>query len=328
MNGWESSLLGDYYAEEDQPLIAQRSCAPTEAPVGRSREKGKRGHSIIFIRTEAINADLTANGDDSDHAFAIPKPAMTTLLFYQTPVPLNAATYPRLRVRPTNGNYRFAANTNAVPLAVVEFFDVAREWPIVFTDDDKPYPVMLSGVRHQQNLLVGTDGSWQGRYVPAFVRRYPFVLGERPGRKDFDVYIDEGYDGINSDDGERLFDDDGSPTPPLKLALEFLSQFQGEIERTTRFVERLKELDLLVPRRLEVGRPGQSPCVLQGFCIVDEAKLQALDDAALLTLARGGQLAWIHAHLMSLRNVAALAERQDKITAPAETPAVETVENK
>ena len=237
---------------------------------------------------------------------------MTTLLFYQTPVPLSAATYPRLRVRPCHGDYRFAATTNAVPLAAVEFFDVAREWPIVFTDDEKPYPVMLCGLRDRENLLLGADGSWQGRYVPAFVRRYPFVLGDRPGRKDFDVYIDEGYAGIDSDDGERLFNDEGSPTPYLQQTLEFLSQFQGEIERTTHFVARLKEQGLLVPRRLEVGRSGLTPHALQGFCIVDEAKLAALDDAALLTLARSGQLAWIHAHLMSLRNVAALAERQDK----------------
>jgi len=237
---------------------------------------------------------------------------MTTLLFYQTPMPLNATTSPRRRVRPPHGDYRFAANTNAVPLAAVEFFDVAREYPIVFTDDEKPYPVMLSGVRHQQNLLVGADGSWQGRYVPAFVRRYPFVLGERPDGRNFDVYIDEGYAGIDSDDGERLFNDAGSPTPYLQQTLEFLSQFQGKIERTTHFVARLKEQDLLVPRRLEVGRPGQPPSVLQGFRVVDEAKLATLDDAALLALARSGLLAWIHAHLMSLRNVAALAERQDK----------------
>ncbi|UCV14050.1 SapC family protein [Quatrionicoccus australiensis] len=251
---------------------------------------------------------------------------MTTLMFYQAPAPLNAAVSLRMRVRPLNGDYRFAAVTNSVPLAAVEFFDVAREWPIVFTDDEKPYPAMLTGVRNQENLLVGDDGSWQGRYVPAFIRRYPFVLGERPDSKDFDVYIDEGYEGINSEDGERLFNDDGSHTPLLKLALEFLSQFQGEVERTTRFVERLNELDLLVPRRLEVSRPGQTPRVLQGFRVVDEARLQALDDAALLTLARSGQLAWIYAHLMSLSNVGALAERLDKITALAEAPPVEVVE--
>jgi hypothetical protein len=54
--------------------------------------------------------------------------------------------------------------------------------------------------------------------------------------------------------------------------------------------------------------------VLQGFSVVDEQKLQSLDDAKLLDLARTGLLAWIHAHLMSLANVAVLA---DRLGAPA-----------
>ena len=245
---------------------------------------------------------------------------MTTLMFYQAPAPLNSAVHLRMRVRPLNGNYRFAAATNSVPLAAVEFFDAAREYPIVFTEGDKPFPTILTGVRNQENLLVGDDGSWQGRYVPAFVRRYPFVLSERADSKDFSVYIDEGYDGINAEGGERLFNDDGSHTLMFKQALEFLSQFQGEVERTSRFAERLKELDLLVSRRLEVKRPDDAPLVLQGFYVIDEARLQALDDTVLLGLARSGELAWIYAHLMSLSNVGILADRLAKVAALAETP--------
>ena len=60
---------------------------------------------------------------------------------------------------------------------------------------------------------------------------------------------------------------------------------------------------------LEVSRPEQSPLVLQGFSVIDEQKLQQLDDASLLDLARSGLLAWVHAHLMSLRNVSLLADR-------------------
>jgi hypothetical protein len=110
------------------------------------------------------------------------------------------------------------------------------------------------------------------------------------------------------------------PVGKQELASRRVQELRAQLED-----ERLKELDLLVPRRLKVGRPGQTPRVLQGFCIIDEAKLQALDDSALLTLSGGGQLAWIYTHLMSLRNVAALAELQDKITAPIATPTVDAV---
>ena len=245
---------------------------------------------------------------------------MATLMFYQAPAPLNSAVHLRMRVRPLNGDFRFAAGTNSVPLAAVEFFDVAKEYPIVFGEGDHSLPVMLSGVRNQENLLVGEKGEWKGRYVPAFIRRYPFVLSERPDSQEFNVFIDEGYEGINKDDGERLFNDDGSHTVVLQQALEFLTKFQGEVERTARFVRHITELGLLVPRRLEVSRPGQPPLALQGFSVVDEAKLQSLDDNVLVEMAKSGELAWIYAHLMSLSNVGLLAERVEQTKSAPSTP--------
>lgn len=257
---------------------------------------------------------------------------MATLLFYKKPVPLNSGTHRNARLGAPAGDYSFATQTNSVPLAAVEFFDSAREYPVVFTGQEggAQFPIALLGVRHNENLLVGDDGRWGGRYIPAFVRRYPFVLAEKENAEDFNVHLDEGYAGFGAADGERLFNDDGSHAPLLEQALEFLRTYQGEIKRTRQFVERLQQLDLLVPRVLEVARPGQPPLVLQGFMVVDEARLNALDDEKLLELARSGQLAWIHAHLMSLGNVAALAARLDGRQAaapgaaePAEAGAVE-----
>ncbi len=241
---------------------------------------------------------------------------MATLLFYERPVPLNADIHRQTRLGRLNNDFRFCQATNSIPLAAVEFFDAAREFPIAFTgrEGEAPFPIAIVGVRQNENLLIEPDGRWGGRYVPAFVRRYPFVLAEKENAEDFNVYIDEGYAGYGAQDGERLFTDDGERTPLLTQALDFLSVYQGEIRRTRLFVEKLQALDLLVPRVLEVTRAGQSPLVLQGFSVVDEQKLQSLDDAKLLDLARTGLLAWIHAHLMSLANVAVLA---DRLGAPA-----------
>lgn len=244
---------------------------------------------------------------------------MATLLFYERPVPLSADAHRSTRLGRLNNDFRFCRTTNSIPLAAVEFFDAARELPIAFTGQQggAQFPIAIVGVRQNENLLVEADGRWGGRYVPAFVRRYPFVLAEKENAEDFNVYIDEGYPGYDAEDGERLFTDDGERTPLLKQALDFLSVYQGEIRRTRLFVEKLQALDLLVPRVLQVARPGEGPMVLQGFNVVDEQKLQALDDAKLLDLARSGLLAWIHAHLMSLANVGALADRVGTGAGPA-----------
>ena len=238
---------------------------------------------------------------------------MATLLFYEKPVPLNLEVHLNTRLGSLAGNFSFSTRTNSIPLAAVEFFDTAREYPIAFTGQEGGafFPIALLGVRQNENLFVGEDGRWEGRYIPAFVRRYPFVLAEKQNADDFNVYLDEAYPGFGAADGERLFTESGEHTPLLKQALEFLSTYQGEIKRTRQFVERLQELGLLIPRVLEVVRKDQPPMVLQGFSVVDEGRLMALGDAQLVELARSGFLAWIYAHLMSLGNVTDLAARLD-----------------
>lgn len=238
---------------------------------------------------------------------------MATLLFYEKPVPLNVDVHLKARMGSIGTDARFAAQTNSIPLAAVEFIDTAREYPIAFTGQEggAMFPIALVGVRHNENLFVNAENRWDGRYIPAFVRRYPFVLAEKQGADDFNVYIDEAYPGFGADDGERLFTDNGEHTPILKQALEFLSTYQGEITRTRVFVERLQALNLLIPRVLEVVRSNEAPMVLQGFSVVDEQRLAGLSDGDLLSLAREGYLALIYAHLGSLGNVSRLSERLD-----------------
>ncbi|WP_310452777.1 SapC family protein [Sulfuritalea sp.] len=244
---------------------------------------------------------------------------MATLLFYEKPVPLNVDVHLKTRLGSLGTNVGFAASTNSVPLATVEFIDTAREYPIAFTGKEGGalFPIALVGVRQNENLFVTAENRWDGRYIPAFVRRYPFVLAEKQGADDFNVYIDEAYPGFGAADGERIFTDDGEHTPLLKQALEFLGTYQGEITRTRLFVERLQSLDLLIPRVLEVVRNDEPPLVLQGFSVVDEQRLAALADADLLALARDGYLALIYAHLGSLGNVARLSEKLESRLANA-----------
>jgi hypothetical protein len=88
--------------------------------------------------------------------------------------------------------------------------------------------------------------------------------------------------------------------PALRQAIEFLNHFQGEFKRTQAFVERLKTLDLLIPQVVKFTPNNASPFVLQGFAVVDEKRLTALDDKQLGELMRTGYLGWIYAHLISL----------------------------
>lgn len=105
-------------------------------------------------------------------------------------------------------------------------------------------PVVMLGPRSRENLFIDEREQWDARYVPAFVRRYPFVLAELPGRS-LAVCIDEAYAGLNESEGEPLFDAQGGDTPFLRNALEFLSQYQREYLRTGAFCRRLDQAGLL-----------------------------------------------------------------------------------
>ena len=134
----------------------------------------------------------------------------------------------------------FAGETNSVILAGVEFSEAAKEYPIVFTQaGDKVVPVALLGLRNEENLFVDDKGDWDGRYIPSFVRRYPFVLAETGETGQQAVCIDDAYE------GEPLFAREET-TPLLQQAIDFLEEDQKHYLRTEAFVQRLRDNDLLM----------------------------------------------------------------------------------
>lgn len=235
---------------------------------------------------------------------------MSGTSFYTQVVPLNRDRHRNLRLR-TDGPMKFAASTHFVPLAAVELFDAARDYPIVFAGGEDASPVAVLGLRSGENLFVDTNGRWaEAAYVPAFVRRYPFVLsGAGQGTTQFTVCLDESYEGLSETEGTRLFDDDGKESELVTRIVGFLKDHLTETERTRRFVARLRELDLLSSQDMQVQDARGRTFALREFRTVDEKKLKALGDDVLGGLHRSGYLGCIYAHLVSLGNVVRLASR-------------------
>ena len=234
---------------------------------------------------------------------------MTSLIFYTKPVGLNKSEHKNLKIVPQSDDFAFAAKTNSVILAGVEFTEAAKDFPIVFAEaGGNIVPVALLGLRNEQNLFVNEDGSWGGRYIPAFIRRYPFILSEttEPGQRM--VCIDEGFSGFSKDKGEALFAD-GEPTPILQQSIDFLEEYQKQYMRTELFVQRLRDNDLLMSLNAKVDMADGQQFSLTGLLIVDEKKLLALDDDKALALFKSGELAWLYCHLMSMGNMSELVNK-------------------
>ena len=238
---------------------------------------------------------------------------MAEVLFYERPVPLNRTAHKDLRIKGLQ-NLKFAHNVHSVPLTCTEFPVTARDIPILFAGSDMASagPMALLGLRQSENLFVDTDGHWAlGVYIPAFVRRYPFVLAEKPADvegDDFTVFLDEGYEGFNDEEGERLFKEDGTETDMLKSAVSFLGEFQQHVARTKQFMEEMRKHDLLEPRNIRLERNG-NVLNLNGLFVINEEKLRKIDAQIAQQFLADGTMGWIYAHLLSLQNIDRVGQR-------------------
>jgi hypothetical protein len=235
---------------------------------------------------------------------------MSEMMFYERVVALNDQTHAKLKVRPAT-NFAYAAGTNSVPLLASEFFEAAREYPIVFARGEAgPVPAALLGLRESENLYVDAAGKWDARYVPAFVRRYPFVPG-KGAQGELLVCIDEASHCFGTKEGEPLFVE-GKPSAQLDHAMKFLTEFHQAAATTELLGRRLQELGLLRQADSLAQLNDGTQFRLNGLSVVDETKLRALDRDAVQELFANGTLAVVYAHLMSLGNLGTLVDRLSK----------------
>jgi len=229
---------------------------------------------------------------------------MSTLLFYDNPIALNSETHRNLKIKPSGEGLKFSRKTNSVLLAGVEFPEACKHFPIVFAKitDQLVLPMAMLGFRDMENLFVDAGGQWTSEYVPAYIRRYPFMLAKAGAGPQLTVCIDESYPGFGADEGQPLFDAKGESTDYLKGVLAFLQDYQAQLERTDIFLKTLRELELLKDVAANVNLPGGERFSIAGLMMVDERKLQALPEAQILRLFRSGELAWVYSHLLSISN--------------------------
>jgi len=226
-------------------------------------------------------------------------------LFYKKLVPLDRDQHRNLYIKAESG-FSFARGTNSVFVAAVEFPQAALEYPVVFASipSGDILPLALLGIRNDQNLYVDKEGVWKARYIPAYVRRYPFILAADETGTKFTVCIDEGYAGFNCDrEGERLISKDGEDGPLLKRSLEFLKDYQAHIARTTEFCETIKSLNILEPIQANVELKSGEKFALSGLQCVNRDRLKALPDVQIQMLLKKDYLELIHLHMASLHNI-------------------------
>jgi hypothetical protein len=238
------------------------------------------------------------------------------LLIYERAVPVNPSVHGDVSVKVDD--FGFARAINSTPLMASEFDAASGEYAIVFVQDGASVmPAALLGVRDNENLYIDAHGVWNAKYVPAFIRRYPFVFSSADAQT-FTLCLDEDFHGVNRRGaGERLFDADGNRTQYLQNVLNFLQAYQAQYEATRLFVKRLSDLELLEPAQVQFTLRNGQTAALAGFQVLNRLKFRALPGEALAKLNADGDLDLIYAHLFSQRNFAPTADRISGLVEPA-----------
>ncbi|HXV24701.1 MAG TPA: SapC family protein [Alphaproteobacteria bacterium] len=229
-------------------------------------------------------------------------------MFYRAPRPLDSRRHAGKRLRAVT-DLGFARATNAMPLNGIEFLLAVKHYPIVFTASDPAAAVAVVGLRERENLYLRSDGSWEpGAYVPAYVRRYPFIFLEDRERGQFVLCIDEAAEALSEVEGELLFDGD-QPGPAGTRARDFCTAFQGQNQATRAFADAVAATGLLVENRAQIVLKDGRAMGVAGFRVIDEAKFNALPDETILDWRRKGWLPLVYCHLISASNWANLVDR-------------------
>ncbi|AFY47168.1 SapC [Nostoc sp. PCC 7524] len=215
-----------------------------------------------------------------------------------------------------DNKYFFTEQVNSFPLLSAEFAQSASIYPIVFVGTEETLmPAAIVGLQEQKNLFINEAGEWQADYIPAFIRRYPFVFSSGDDGKTFTLCIDEKFSGWNqTGSGERLFDSDGNQTQYLNNVINFLQIYQAQFRVTEAFCQQIKELDLLEPMQAQFTTNEGKKSSLSGFWGISRDKLNKLSQEQVFGLMQTGWLELIYLHLHSLNLFSQLAKKGTKVS--------------
>lgn len=243
---------------------------------------------------------------------------MKQLLLYERVVPIQASVHGMTSVQ-TRSGFGFASQINSVPVVAAEIAAASRDMVVVFAGNNEAvFPAALMGVEESQNLYVDDQGAWTGRYIPAFLRRYPFVFAQSDDSDQLSLCIDESYDGVNQDGlGERLFDAAGERSGYLGQMLDFAAQYQVQFARTKLFCERLVRLSLLEPAVITLRDPEGATRQMSGFFRINRERLKSIPREELEQMFDTDELELCFLHLQSMANVETLSRKRADATPDA-----------
>ena len=219
----------------------------------------------------------------------------------------------------TERSPRYGDNLMQTPTFPFEFRNVQAFYPILFQQDSAGdfHPVALFGFQENENLFLN-DRGWQAAYLPAMLRREPFLIGFQKSQETSDgtplrvLSLDMDSPRVNTEVGEPLFHPLGGYTDFLEQKANLLEAIYQGMEHSKAFVGALQEQDLIEAVTLEIPLRDGSRNQLLGFSCLSEEKVQALSGEVLGAFNEQGFLMPLFMVLASTANLQRLVEMKNE----------------
>ncbi len=224
---------------------------------------------------------------------------------YQHVEPINSITHLTWGIKEMKA-FSYAKELIHAPITIAEFYEACKDYPIVFAKDSSEMWTALALIGYQKkNLFIDEKGEWEkNRYIPAFIRRYPFIFIAQPKSEELTLAFDVTCKEENIQHEERaFFTKEGKATPFLENTMRFLTQFQNDAKATAEFIKQLSDWGLLEERMANIVTPSGETFTLNGFFVVNEEKLRHLSKKRKEEVYEKNVIPLITAHLISLSNV-------------------------
>ncbi len=199
----------------------------------------------------------------------------------------------------------------------MEFRDIQSCYPILFTKDPNTggfFPAAVMGFDADQNLFL-QDNGWDAPYIPAMVRRQPFLIAKRDKDDNADpvVSLDLDHPRVSQDEGEALFDSDGGTTEFLNQKIALLDKLHHGLQHSSGFVDTLLQHELLEQVTLDIAFNDGSKKSVEGFYCIAEERLYRLKGDVLESLNQAGYLQPVFMAVASMSRMRDVIERRNRL---------------
>ena len=244
---------------------------------------------------------VKANGTGKKPTASEAAAAAALPMFYNKVEALSASAHGDLKVIENNIDVSYARESNSIMLTAVEFAQAAHHYPVVFGSSElEAVPFAVTGHTGSKNIFVGDDGKWrEGVYIPAYIRRYPFILIENTEDTSVVLAVDPTSPMISKDEGKALFEN-GEGSEIAKGIMNLCVAYHREYLKTKVLCKQIDETGILVEQSAEATLPDGKKTQVTGFRVVDEKAFNALSDKEFIKLRKSGALTLIYCHLWSM----------------------------